>query len=91
MCGRFTLSASPTSLTETFPGFELPDQLTPRYNITPTQDVAVVANNNPGKIDLFRWGLIPSWAKDPTIGNRMINARSETLAAETIIPNRVQA
>ena len=80
MCGRFTLSASPTSLTDTFPGFELPDQLTPRYNITPTQDVAVVANNNPGKIDLFRWGLIPSWAKDPTIGNRMINARSETLA-----------
>ena len=80
MCGRFTLSASPTSLTETFPGFELPDQLTPRYNITPTQDIAVVANNNPGKIDLFRWGLIPSWAKDPTIGNRMINARSETLS-----------
>ncbi len=80
MCGRFTLSASPTSLTETFPGFELPDQLTPRYNITPTQNVAVVANNNPGKIDLFRWGLIPSWAKDPTIGNRMINARSETLS-----------
>ena len=80
MCGRFTLSASPTSLTDTFPGFELPDQLTPRYNITPTQDVAVVANNNPGKIDLFRWGLIPSWAKDPTIGNRMINARSETLS-----------
>ncbi len=80
MCGRFTLSASPTSLTETFPGFELPDQLTPRYNITPTQNVAVVANNNPGKIDLFRWGLIPSWAKDSTIGNRMINARSETLS-----------
>ena len=80
MCGRFTLSASPTSLTETFPGFELPDQLTPRYNITPTQNVAVVANNNPGKIELFRWGLIPSWAKDPTIGNRMINARSETLS-----------
>ena len=80
MCGRFTLSASPTSLTDTFPGFELPDQLTPRYNITPTQNVAVVANNNPGKIDLFRWGLIPSWAKDPTIGNRMINARSETLS-----------
>ena len=84
MCGRFTLSASPTSLTETFPGFELPDQLTPRYNITPTQNVAVVANNNPGKIDLFRWGLIPSWAKDPTIGNRMINARSEILSQKPL-------
>ena len=81
MCGRFThLRPLLTTLTDTFPEFELPNQLTPRYNITPTQDVAVVANNNPGKIDLFRWGLIPSWAKDPTIGNRMINARSETIA-----------
>ena len=80
MCGRYTLAPTPATLTDTFPGFELPDQLTPRYNITPTQNVAVVANNNPGKIDLFRWGLIPSWAKDPTIGNRMINARSETLS-----------
>ena len=80
MCGRFTLAADTTTLTETFPGLELPDQLRPRYNIAPTQEVAAVANNNPAKIELFRWGLIPSWAKDPAIGNRMINARSETLA-----------
>ena len=80
MCGRFTLATDPSCLTEVFPDFELPEQLTPRYNITPTQEVAVVANNNPAKIELFRWGLIPSWAKDPAIGNRMINARSETLA-----------
>lgn len=80
MCGRFTLAADPSCLTQVFPDFEHSDQLIPCYNITPTQDVAVVANNNPAKIELFRWGLIPSWAKDPTIGNRMINARSETLA-----------
>ena len=80
MCGRFTLTATTTTLTETFPGLELSDQPIPRYNITPTQDVAVVANNNAAKIEFFRWGLIPSWAKDPAIGNRMINARSETLA-----------
>jgi putative SOS response-associated peptidase YedK len=80
MCRRFTLSANTVSLTESFPDFELPDQLTARYNITPSQEVAVVANNNPGKIEFFRWGLIPSWAKDPTIGNRMINARSEILS-----------
>ena len=80
MCGRFTLTATTTTLTETFPGLELADQPNPRYNITPTQEVAVVANNNPVKIEFFRWGLIPSWAKDPAIGNRMINARSETLA-----------
>ena len=59
MCGRFTLSATLTTLTETFPEFELSDQPIPRYNITPTQDVAVVANNNPVKIEFFRWGLIP--------------------------------
>lgn len=79
MCGRFTLTATTTTLTETFPGLELADQSNPRYNITPTQDVAVVANNKHAKIEFFRWGLIPSWAKDPAIGNRMINARSETL------------
>ncbi len=80
MCGRFTLSATLTTLTKTFPEFELPDQIIPRYNITPTQEVAVVANDKNTKIQFFRWGLIPSWAKDPTIGNRMINSRSETLA-----------
>ena len=63
MCGRYTLAPTAASLTATFPDFELPDQLPPRYNITPTQEVAVVANNNPAKIELFRWGLIPSWAQ----------------------------
>ncbi len=49
MCGRYTLAPTPASFTDTFPKFELPDQLTPRYNITPTQEVAVVANKNPSK------------------------------------------
>lgn len=55
----------------------------PRYNIAPTQDVpAVVARRQGGgrQLRLFRWGLIPSWAKDPEIGNRLINARGETVA-----------
>jgi len=80
MCGRFTLAADPTTLSETLPGFEMPDQLSPSYNITPTQDVAVAANHSENKVEFFHWGLIPSWAKDPRLGNRMINARSETLA-----------
>jgi putative SOS response-associated peptidase YedK len=80
MCGRFTLFVDPKDLMEAFPGFEVPADWTPRYNIAPTQPVAVIANNNQDKIEFFQWGLIPSWAKDPKIGNRMITARSETLA-----------
>lgn len=80
MCGRFTLKTDPQTLTEIFPGFEMPEELNPRYNIAPSQKVAVVPNKGENKVELFHWGLIPSWAKDPKIGNRMINARAETLA-----------
>jgi len=80
MCGRFSLKANPNELMETFPGFEFPDELSPRYNIAPTQPVAVVANNGQNKVEFFHWGLIPAWAKDAAIGNKMINARAETLA-----------
>ena len=54
----------------------------PRFNIAPTQSVPIVRMNSEGvrELVLLRWGLIPSWAKDPAIGNRMINARSETVA-----------
>lgn len=80
MCGRFTLTADPADIRDAFPWLSVPDQMTPSFNIAPTQPVAVVANNNRATLDFFIWGLIPSWAKDPSIGNRMINARSETLA-----------
>jgi len=80
MCGRFTLFVDPQDLMDAFPGFEAPEHITPRYNIAPTQPVAVIANTGQNKIAFFRWGLIPSWAKDPAIGDRMINARAETLA-----------
>jgi putative SOS response-associated peptidase YedK len=80
MCGRFTLAVDPTDLMEAFPGFAVPDGWTPRYNIAPSQPVAVIPNTSRHKIEFFRWGLIPAWAKDPKIGNRMINARAETLA-----------
>lgn len=84
MCGRFTLWVDPRQLTEVFPWLSLPEGaaagLQPRYNIAPTQPVAVVPNDGRRRLDFFVWGLIPSWAKDPGIGNRMINARAETLA-----------
>jgi putative SOS response-associated peptidase YedK len=82
MCGRSSLHDAPVSVLEKFelppvlPGFEA------HYNIAPTQDqwtIASGAGNRP-VVSRKRWGLIPSWASDPAIGNRMINARSDTLA-----------
>ena len=83
MCGRFTLAATPDELQQAFPWLTLPeadDALPPRYNIAPSQPIPVVANTGDNKLDYFVWGLIPFWAKDPKIGNRLINARGETLA-----------
>ena len=81
MCGRFTLTVNPEELQQQFGLNEPPPaELVPRYNIAPSQAVAVVANTPDRKLELFQWGLIPSWAKDPKIGNKLINARAETLA-----------
>jgi len=56
----------------------------PRYNIAPTQQAPVIANlDGANRVELFQWGLVPSWAKDISIGNRMINARAETLAEKS--------
>lgn len=79
MCGRFTLTTDPGQLQESFPWLSIPNGITPRYNIAPTQPVAVVPNDGKNRLDFFNWGLVPSWAKDPSIGNKMINARAETL------------
>jgi putative SOS response-associated peptidase YedK len=80
MCGRFTLQIPAELLAEIF-GLAEPADLPARFNIAPTQQVAVVRQLEEGgnRLDLVKWGLIPSWAKDPSIGSRMINARSETL------------
>jgi putative SOS response-associated peptidase YedK len=81
MCGRYTLTLDPDELQELFGLSEPPPPgLAPRYNIAPSQPVAVVPNRETRKLELFRWGLIPAWAKDPKIGSQMINARSETAA-----------
>ncbi len=79
MCGRYTLFVDPADLRAAFPWLVLPDDLAPRYNIAPTQPVAVVPNDGRDELSFFQWGLVPFWAKDPAIGSRMINARAETL------------
>jgi putative SOS response-associated peptidase YedK len=80
MCGRYTL-INLAALTQAFPWIdEPPPDDVSRYNIAPTQPILAIANNHADRFEHFHWGLIPSWAKDPAIGNRMINARAETLA-----------
>jgi putative SOS response-associated peptidase YedK len=80
MCGRFTLTIDPLHLQQAFPWAVIPDDLPPRYNVAPSQPIAVIPNDGQNVLTMYKWGLIPSWSKDPSIGDRMINARAETLA-----------
>ena len=79
MCGRFTLATPGQTIAEAFELQAAPD-LKPRYNISPTQPVAVIRAAGAGReLAMLHWGLIPSWSKDAAIGSRMINARGETV------------
>ena len=84
MCGRFTLRSSGESVAEAFGLPEVPDLL-PRFNIAPGQPVAVVRQMPQAQdrqLAYLRWGLIPAWVDDPSIGDRLANARSETVATK---------
>lgn len=79
MCGRFSFSPREILIEDRF-DIEVEEGLyTPRYNCAPTQNLAVISNMEPRKLSYYRWGLIPYWAKDVSIGNRMINARVESI------------
>ncbi|MCC6484430.1 MAG: SOS response-associated peptidase [Armatimonadetes bacterium] len=83
MCGRYTLTeVSPEALRKIFLLQHVPE-LRPRYNIAPSQDIAVIRegrDTGARNVEMLHWGLIPSWAKEEKIGNRMINLRAETVA-----------
>ena len=82
MCGRSSITKSQKELEERFGSTFYSDEILkwdPNYNLAPTQDTPVITNDDPEHIRMFRWGLIPIWTKDESIGNRMINARMETL------------
>ena len=84
MCGRFTLSSPAEEVAELFELAEVPD-ITPRYNIAPTQPAPVVritTEDTGRQFHMLRWGLIPFWADDVSIGARMINARAETVTTK---------
>jgi len=80
MCGRYMLARDAQSLADEF-GITAPERLAPRYNIAPTQPALIVREVDRRRVaTLVRWGLVPFWADDIAIGNRMINARAETVA-----------
>jgi putative SOS response-associated peptidase YedK len=81
MCGRYELHTHPAAIALAF-GLKSPPALKPRYNIAPMQPVPIVRRNSEGERVLaeMRWGLVPRWAKDPSIGAKLINARGEGIA-----------
>jgi putative SOS response-associated peptidase YedK len=81
MCGRFAFY-SPSEAAAALFGVSAPVAVKPRYNIAPTQFIAAIrdGDNRERELVMLRWGLVPFWAKDPSIGNKMINARAETVA-----------
>jgi len=85
MCGRFSLKADLSAIAQRFgvsPSTAESAAWIPHYNIAPTKTVVVVGDDGTRYLSQIRWGLIPSWATDPAIGNRMINARAETLTTK---------
>lgn len=82
MCGRFALSGTPEEIRERFHTNNDPPLFSPHYNIAPGSMIPIINHNH--EAVLARWGLIPSWAKDPKIGYRTINARAETLSEKPV-------
>lgn len=80
MCGRYALTSPPAVIAERF-GLAWPQDVEPHYNIAPSQMIPVVRETEAGRaLAMLQWGLIPWWAKDATIGAKIVNARAETLA-----------
>lgn len=81
MCGRFVSVSTPEAISAYFDALVDVGPLGERYNVAPTSEIyGVVSTNVERRVRAYRWGLVPTWAKDPSIGNRMINARAETVA-----------
>lgn len=87
MCGRYSFAIEDALILERF-GLRVRTAIyKARYNCTPTQNLAVIVNTAPDALQFFRWGLIPSWAKESSMGNKLINARAETLTEKPSFRN----
>ena len=86
MCGRFSFSPLSKVIEDRF-DVKVDPSHKPRYNCAPSQNLAVISNDDAGVLSYYRWGLIPFWAKDAKIGYRMINAKSETITEKPSFRN----
>src|ERR671932_762774 len=75
-------STNPQQVTERFALAVMPPDLPTRYNVAPQMPMPIIVAQSPNRLDIMRWGLVPSWAKDERAGARMINARAETVAEQ---------
>lgn len=88
MCGRFNLKTNTSQVAKVFHAMDLDgDPPQPYYNVAPTQTVVGIRGTDPRQLDLFRWGLLPFWAMDVSIGSRMFNARGEMVATKPTFRN----
>ena len=86
MCGRFSFSPLTKVIEDRF-DVKVDSSYKPRYNCAPSQNLAVISNQDRGNLSFFRWGLIPFWARDIKIGYRMINAKAETITEKPSFKN----
>jgi putative SOS response-associated peptidase YedK len=80
MCGRFVRITPIPVIVKRFKTKQMFADLAPNYNIAPSQEIVIIKDEGVRQLVQCTWGFVPSWAKDPSIGNKMINARSETVA-----------
>src|SRR5688572_28797440 len=90
MCGRFSLTKQEADIESRFNARFYSNDLVRRYNVAPSQLALVMTNEKPRELQLFKWGLVPSWSNDPAIGNRMINAKSETVFEKPSFKNLIR-
>lgn len=83
MCGRLTITSSKDEI-EAHLKIKMPDDFVPSYNVAPTQNVVAVLNIDPAVGKIAKWGLVPSWSKDQSIGIRLFNARAETISEKPL-------
>ena len=87
MCGRYSFAMEDALILERF-GLSVRTAIyKARYNCAPTQNLAVIASNAPDELQFFRWGMIPSWAKETSVGSKLINARAETVIEKPSFKN----
>lgn len=90
MCGRFSLTKEEAEIEKRFNAKFYSNDLIKRYNVAPGQLALVMTGEKPGELQLFKWGLVPSWANEPKIGYKMINAKSETIFEKPSFRNLVK-